>query len=499
MPRDKSLKPVRWPPDMLISKFKPRTVPLVKPDAGIFDDPYGCARINFKWLSHVLGAVQVLLEDDAWEGDPDDIWEAQQEIEKFCNELGNPCGVLWEGTLLRQNPDDFCQLEQSQDGGATWTLAFDYGLCQSFDSVAYYSNSAMFDLQLEALYDGTPGSIDGDAPDTLFAAGSDDSGLDGYWREVALCTAVGAYVDSIVAGYLETLGSYGAVFNFASSLLGLFGPLGGILAFSGYILKDLAFAYGSAPFQNDVAIANVKCALYNELLPLEINQDNLQQALNDIYPPPPSSHEGEISHTLRSTYRAHSKEIYLKFLKLLAQGYRLAKADVLEPCDCQTWEKTFFGGEGDVDGIIASYPVYGEYDAVNDWAIGTVRDIAGGTNYLQVWIQVYSSYVMHITRVQADIEWNMPVIDTDGDDTYYVVVSEVPPPDEIIQEVHTGLHPAATDESMDTGEIDLETTGFYVSVISRHNDASPGTSVARIKSLTISGKGLNPFEVGGGG
>lgn len=31
--------------------------------------------------------------------------------------------------ILRQNPDNACQLQQSQDGGDTWSLAFDYSLC----------------------------------------------------------------------------------------------------------------------------------------------------------------------------------------------------------------------------------------------------------------------------------------------------------------------------------------------------------------------------------
>ena len=33
--------------------------------------------------------------------------------------------------LLRQNPSNVCQLQQSVDGGDTWTLAFDYGLCSN--------------------------------------------------------------------------------------------------------------------------------------------------------------------------------------------------------------------------------------------------------------------------------------------------------------------------------------------------------------------------------
>lgn len=46
--------------------------------------------------------------------------------------------ITWgdcEQMILRQNPDDPCQLQQSQDGGDTWTLAFDYSLCSQVITV----------------------------------------------------------------------------------------------------------------------------------------------------------------------------------------------------------------------------------------------------------------------------------------------------------------------------------------------------------------------------
>lgn len=41
---------------------------------------------------------------------------------------GEGCGE-GENLMLRQNPENPCQLEQSIDGGNTWSLAFDYSLC----------------------------------------------------------------------------------------------------------------------------------------------------------------------------------------------------------------------------------------------------------------------------------------------------------------------------------------------------------------------------------
>lgn len=60
-------------------------------------------------------------------------WQAALESEPVT--VG--CGII-----LRQNPANVCQLQQSIDGGATWTLAFDYSLCsESITVLAPYPGS----------------------------------------------------------------------------------------------------------------------------------------------------------------------------------------------------------------------------------------------------------------------------------------------------------------------------------------------------------------------
>lgn len=43
------------------------------------------------------------------------------------------------GLMLRQNPENPCQLQQSTDNGESWTLAFDYSLCGAVDIPPLYT------------------------------------------------------------------------------------------------------------------------------------------------------------------------------------------------------------------------------------------------------------------------------------------------------------------------------------------------------------------------
>ena len=128
MPRvkgsDKQYKPIRTEFDLYTHKFVPRYEALPAPAVGIFDAPYACAMINLEWLSHILGMFEVLLQRDSWSGTENDIYRAQQEIEKLLYSLAQPCGD--NVMLIRQTG---CYLEVSQDGGQTWVVVFDSSVC----------------------------------------------------------------------------------------------------------------------------------------------------------------------------------------------------------------------------------------------------------------------------------------------------------------------------------------------------------------------------------
>lgn len=53
------------------------------PSAGIADSPTYCLEINAGWLPHVLGALSVLDQPDAWQGTESEIEAARDQIRKL--------------------------------------------------------------------------------------------------------------------------------------------------------------------------------------------------------------------------------------------------------------------------------------------------------------------------------------------------------------------------------------------------------------------------------
>lgn len=83
--------PVRWEYDLHEREFIARGHPLPVPAAGIFDEVVHCVLINVQWLPHILGALQILLEGDSWAGGDNEIFRAQQEVQKLISSLSTPC------------------------------------------------------------------------------------------------------------------------------------------------------------------------------------------------------------------------------------------------------------------------------------------------------------------------------------------------------------------------------------------------------------------------
>lgn len=142
--------PIRWPADLLRRIFAPRQEPRVAPGVGMFDAPVTCVRINAQWASHILGALEVLNQDDAWQGDAAEVFRARQEIERLMAAIveGN-CTEVGE-TLAAQFRINNCIMEYSYDG-VTWTPV---GGWESFAAACFTGPT------------GPPGA-DGDTIDTI--------------------------------------------------------------------------------------------------------------------------------------------------------------------------------------------------------------------------------------------------------------------------------------------------------------------------------------------
>jgi len=96
----------------------------IPPAVGIFDSPTRCFVVNQEWWSHIAGMVHLLADVVSWKEADDESYFAITEILKFMQ------GMECMDFQLRQDPTDSCKLQQSLDGGTSWTDVFDFALCQ---------------------------------------------------------------------------------------------------------------------------------------------------------------------------------------------------------------------------------------------------------------------------------------------------------------------------------------------------------------------------------
>lgn len=153
--------------------------------------PYRCYHIQTDYIALLLGLLDYYAYSDAFVG---------TELEKeqsagFINSLrlllmtGNmECGG---GVLMRirQSATSDCVLEVSYDGGATWQVGFDFGLCfttmQAGTDINLVNSFSAIQNQTQALvneYDGSPGSI---APSMDYDGGYQDT-----FRDKTVCAAI---------------------------------------------------------------------------------------------------------------------------------------------------------------------------------------------------------------------------------------------------------------------------------------------------------------------
>jgi len=115
------------------------------------DFPSRCFQINTDYVRFLVAGVDVWTHSDAFFGTLAERNLAAQrfvelQILLMCGNI--PCEET-DTMRLRQNPLNYCQLEQSHDNGATWTLAFDYAKCLKSAGVA--DNSVVINNVSEAI------------------------------------------------------------------------------------------------------------------------------------------------------------------------------------------------------------------------------------------------------------------------------------------------------------------------------------------------------------
>lgn len=203
----------------------------------------------------------------------------QLKIAHIDGQLDGGCTMF----RLQQNPDVPCLLEQSFDSGETWSLAFDYSLCQTSDSITIQNTwnvANTWNIDNDIIYDNDIINI---YPVWEYTGGDDDADND-----AALCAAITAWVEMICDATIATIvnensdiesqvefwSTLTAAMGSAAVIAAAFGiyPAAGLFAGTGLLLSSVAIiAAGEwqlsdpAPYRNQTARDEVICTMYAAL------------------------------------------------------------------------------------------------------------------------------------------------------------------------------------------------------------------------------------------
>lgn len=72
-------------------RYTPRPQPTPIPTAAWNDEPLFCLQVNDQWVSHILGVLDALDQQDTWIGTEDDIFAARQQVNEIMNALMTRC------------------------------------------------------------------------------------------------------------------------------------------------------------------------------------------------------------------------------------------------------------------------------------------------------------------------------------------------------------------------------------------------------------------------
>lgn len=383
---------------------------------------------------------------------------------------------------LRQNPANPCLLEQSLDGGLNWSLAFDYNLCKSSieDYVVAEQNKAAQNEKRQQDYDGTPGSINPDAP-TTWTGGT--GGVD------ALCSAVKAYVDGQV---LDTLNKYRIAAGLAAigaGLLGmggiLFAIVGGAVAFViGLALSDVEEA-ASDRAALDAVICNLKSALGTGT----VTESAFQSAINGLTGA--NHNQDTIIEILKGNMA--SQVNYLWFIDLLGAAQQPVAAGALVDCPCDNvWCYWFDFEHFGLDGWQA-WPETG-YSTVNYSAgIGILHsdvvDTRGNPDTGNRTVNVKRPFTSAtITRIEVTYTITKGAYASGANPTYWLFVGGAQ-----VASVTYAAETNGTKTRIWTGAISA--SEMALAIRSSYDSSAPYSYSGSIvvKSVKVSGTGQNPF------
>lgn len=345
--------------------YDPRFRPIAPPETDIFDAPTVQICVNVKWAGHIEGLLDRLLWRDAWLGEFDTQEWAIAQIRKLLVLImrRNPCGDDDMPYLLRQNPSNACQLQQSVDGGVSWTLAFDYSLCAPSPLLQFNFEQEITNLFQQWSEATTNTDINPNAPTETFVSSPGETESRINARKMALCYALNLYVAAycetikriidnatvpanLVALALDVASAVAAIAAAASAGATL--PL--YLALSAAAVSFGVGAYNDltdAVLNDPAAREAVACLMYTTLRDLEPTAANFATAVNDSPLPETNAELIRAALALDISNDAGLQNQFNAFVNLLGEQLRPAELGLLPACPCEPAECMAWDAAGD--------------------------------------------------------------------------------------------------------------------------------------------------------
>jgi len=350
---------MQFPPEIIRKQIFPLgEVERTPPSVGIFDSPTRCYIVNKEWAEHIMGMVHLLADVVSWKDAQDESYFAIKEVLRFMQ------GMECMDFELRQSPDDNCILQQTTDGGDTWTDVFDFSLCATIQDGAsqssiitnYYNTLQNYQNNVyNDYFNNYAGDITNIHPELGFGD-SDDAA-----RNNALCNAL----DALIAGICDSANKFfDEQTNAANDLktsLALAGAILGIIALAasgvgtpaaiilagdvalwaagvgigaalGATLYDHWQETNQAAYNDEDAKDELLCCLYDAMQGSNPDQTALISALESC--------AGSLSTEAAAIANAGAImmaeiALYAAFTENMAIGFQSAKLGLLPGCACE--------------------------------------------------------------------------------------------------------------------------------------------------------------------
>lgn len=333
------------------------SLPIPAPD--ISDYPARCLQINVDWYPIIAGWLSHLAEIYSWSDASDENYNAIQQVLKLLE--GEHCMRF----QLRQNPDNSCLIEQSIDGGLSWSDAFDLSLCSSIvdgsnpQTILNNFYTTTYNTYQNYVYQNYVSNYINSVTDIAPELGYGDA--DDEYRDDALCYALGKFVDSVCNQANEYFNSVNDTANDLRVALALAAAVVGIIALGasgvgtpaavilaadatmwaagiglgsalGGVLFDHWSETNQSAYNDDQAKQDIVCCLYNNLAGIDFDQDDFIAAFNCT----------GLSTNATAIYDAaailaQENATYASMVSNMSYGLAAAKAGLLPECLCQTW------------------------------------------------------------------------------------------------------------------------------------------------------------------